>query len=270
MIGARVSQPRPRRRWIWIIVAIITTLVLVLPVGLRFWLKADMQRQSDPAVRYRRPITTLQVNAPGDSVFVRPGAAGRVMVASSLTWVLGRPVVSKTWRGKTLQVSVRCTRPDLFEDCAASLGLTVPAGVSVWAHVGSGTVNVSGLDGPLHLATTSGTITLGRVSGPVWVSASSGTIEGRRGLGALRLTASVGSGAVRLTFRAAPALLSLAVGTGSAAVTVPPGHYRVRRQNGPGVLTIAPGLSDPYATRLIRVSVGTGTLSVNDLGSAAR
>jgi hypothetical protein len=262
MIGTPVGRPRPRRRWIWIIVAIVTTLAVVLPAGLRFWLKADMQHRSDPAVSYRRPITALLVNAPGGNVIVRPGRVRRVRVASSLTWVLGRPVVSQTWRGKALRISVRCTRPDLFEDCAASLDLTVPAGVVVRADVGSGNVSVSGLAGSLHLAATSGSITLGQVTGSVWATATTGSISGRR-LSSARLHASVSSGAMALTFSTAPSLLSLAVGSGSADVTVPPGtSYRIVRARGPGLLEFQPSLDDPDAARLLTANAGSGTISV--------
>jgi hypothetical protein len=251
---------RPRRRWIWVMVALAVTAVLVAPVSLRLWLKASRQFQAGPVAVYRGPISRLQIDAPDAQVMISPG--GQLQVQSSATWVFGKPSVRRTVRGRTLQVSAACPQPSYFEDCQVSLTIRVPAGLAISVRAGSGVIDVRRLAGSLDLAVTSGAISMSGVSGTVQASATSGLIRGSA-LRSVRLGAAVTSGQLRLSFQAAPRLLTLAVGSGSGQALVPPGsRYAVTASTGPPALQLGPGLSDARARSDLTARVGAGVLTV--------
>jgi hypothetical protein len=74
--------------------------------------------------------------------------------------------------------------------------------------------------------------------------------------------ADVGSGSLALGLDSAPRSMSLAVGSGSGHVTVPPGtRYRIDADQGKAV-HVSPGLSSPGAARMIAAKAGPGALSI--------
>lgn len=192
--SAAVYPARPRRRWIWACVAVFTALIVVVPVAFRMGLKSEIRHQIVPLTLIQRHITQLVVDAPGQSVTVIRGGAGQVRVMSTVSWLLGSPMVHHAWHGETLRINASCPSVNLFGDCQVGLMIQVPANVAVRVAVGSGNVAVAGLTGPVHLSATSGGIQLTDVSGPVWATATSGSIEATGGLTASQLTAAVGSG----------------------------------------------------------------------------
>jgi hypothetical protein len=257
-----VPGPRPRRRWIWVAVAVATTAVIVLPVR-QFLLRPGIdQHQVSPVTVYRQRITALQVTAPGGAVTISAGGPGQVTLSSTLRWVLRRPAIRSAWHGQVLRVTATC--PQLDPGCQTSLVLHVPAGVEVRADVGAGSIAAAGLTGPLHLAATSGTVTLAYVSGPVWASATSGAVSGYTGLNSRQVDAAVTSGSLELALSRAPQRLTISVGSGAGAVTVPPGtHYRMAARSGLGLLRVAAGLGNSHSAGVITAEVGMGTLGIS-------
>jgi hypothetical protein len=260
-MSATAPMPRPRRRWIWVTVAIITAIVVVLPVGARLWLKGEIQHQAEPLTIYSQPITELVVHAPGVDVSISRGGGSQVIVARTISWLFTRPSVRQVRRGHILMISASC-QPNVFEDCQVSLGVQVPARMTVQAAVGSGTIAVSGLTGQLTLKATSGAITMTDIGGPVRASVTSGSLIAYN-LSSPQLDASADSGSLSMSFVNPPQLLELTVGAGSATATMPPGsRYRVSGHRGPGLLNIARGLSDVRSAQVIRASVGAGLLAI--------
>jgi hypothetical protein len=260
-VPARAGE-RPRRRWIWITVALVTTLVIAAPVGLRLWLKAAHHDLALAARVYRQHLTQLTVVAPAGGVTIVPSSRAAVTVTGDLSWVFGQPSVTQAVRGSTLQVTGSCPKPDAFEDCQVGLTIRVPADLAVDISAGSGSIAVRGLAGPLHLAVTSGGITMTQVSGPVWASAGSGSINGARLLSPA-LDAVVGSGSLQFGLAATPKTLSLAIGSGSAHITVPPrARMRTVTNSGGGLLRIAPGFADSGAAGTLTANIGSGVLTV--------
>ncbi len=267
--AAAVVAARPRRRWIWALVAILTAVVLVVPVAFRMGLKGEIRHEIVPLTLFQRPVSELQVDAPGQSVTVIRGRAGQVTVMSAVTWLLGKPTVRPAWHGGTLQISASCPAFNAFEDCQVGLVIRVPANVAVRVDVGSGSVAVAGRTGPVHLIASSGSIHLTDVSGPVWVRATSGSIVATSGLTSPEVTAAVGSGQLTLSFGEPPAALALDVGSGAANVTVPPGaRYRVAGQRGTGSLRLGAGLNVSNAARVMTAVVGSGQLTIGYLRPA--
>ena len=268
------SRPvRPRHRWIWVIVALVTAAFLIVPVALRFGLKALLHHEYGPVRVYHRPVTSVQVSAPGGTVAITAGRPGQVSVDSTLAWVFSKPAVRESWHGTTLAVSVRCAAPlqgrgrkqgtrVRVAGCSASLSLSVPADAEVRAAVGTGSATVTGLAGAVRVTATSGSLVLAYLSGPLQAVATSGSITGMTGLNVPAVIADVGSGSLALGLDSAPGSVSLAVGSGSGHVTVPPGtHYRFDADSGKAV-HVSPGLSSPRAARLIAAKAGPGALSI--------
>jgi hypothetical protein len=246
-------------------VALATTAIVVPPVAVRFWLKAEKQQQADPLAVYRGQFTAVQIQAPGGSITVSPGPAGQVSVASTLQWVFSKPAIRVVRSGRTLKISAHCPQPNAFEDCQASLAIRVPASLDVHADVGSGSADLIGLAGQLHVRATSGTITMTDISGQVWARATAGTIDAPAGLTSPSVDAAVTSGSVTLDFDSPPTRLVIGVGAGAAHATVPAGtHYHVSLvQAGGSYAHIASGLKVARAGRVITGTVGAaGTLSV--------
>ena len=264
--AAAASPARPRRRWIWASVAIVTAVVLVVPVAFRIGLKGEIRHEVVPVTVFQRSVDEVEVDAPGQSVTIVRGRPGQVRVVSSMSWLLGRPTFRHAWYGRTLQVTAGCATFNVFEDCQASLLIRVPANVTVRVAVGSGSAAVAGLTGPVHLTATSGSIRLTDVSGPVWAMATTGSIVATNGLTSRQVDAGVGSGSLALDFAAAPAAVALDVGSGSGRVTVPPGaRYRISGERASGVLQIGSGLIDSRAARVITATVGSGHLAIDYL-----
>jgi hypothetical protein len=78
-----------------------------------------------------------------------------------------------------------------------------------------------------------------------------------------QLDAVIGSGSLQLGLAAAPRTLNLAIGTGSANVTVPPGtRMRTVTNSGAGLMRIAHGISDSGAAGTMTATIGNGVLTV--------
>jgi hypothetical protein len=264
--SADVMAPRPRRRWIWVLVALLTATVVAVPATLRVGLKADLQHQAGPILRYQHAISDLQVQAnSGGMIAIDAGPPGQVTVTSTSAWLVRKPAVTQSWQGGVLRVSATCPKFDPFEDCQASVTITVPAATAVQGQAGAGSLTVAGLSGPLHLAATSGLLLARNVSGPVWATVESGSIVARTGLRSLSVHASVTSGLIDLIFTTRPRTAAVVVGSGSARITVPSGsRYRVVAAGSPGALLyLAPGLSDPTSRLLLSAVVGTGEARIS-------
>lgn len=261
--AAAASPARPRRRWIWAAVAVLTAVVLVIPVAFRIALKGEIRHQIVPLTVFQRQVSEVVVHAPGQSVTILRGRADQVTLLSSMSWLLDRPTVSHAWHGGILDVTASCPQFNVFEDCQASLVIRVPVNVAVRVAVGSGSAAVAGLTGPVHLTASSGSIQLTDISGPIWATATSGSIDATSGLTASHVTAAVGSGLLMLGFAKSPQALALDVGSGSARVTVPAGaRYRVFGERGSGSLQVGTGLADNSAASVIAATVGSGQLSI--------
>jgi hypothetical protein len=262
-VSATDARPaRPRRRWIWAIVALVTVPALISPLAVLEGLKPNPHHEYGLVTVYRRPVTAVQVSAPGDAIAITAGQPGQVTVASTLAWQFTKPAVRERWQGTTLAVTVYCPAPGPFENCSASLTVHVPAAVEVWAAVGTGSATVAGLAGPVRVTATSGSLVLAYLSGPLRATATSGSITGMTGLNLPAVTADVGSGSLALGLDSAPKSMSLAVGSGSGHVTVPPGT-RYRFDSGPGAAVhVSPGMSSPGAASLIAARAGSGGLSI--------
>lgn len=260
---------RPKAaRGAWTAVAGCSALAVAAVAGVPFY---DWVVEQSATVSWSAAhrITAVDAAVGGGSLNVVPGASGRVSLTESLTWHSAKPVVTETWVGDVLKIAVSCTPGSGFasvDDCGANLDLTVPAETAVTASSRSGAFAVERMAGPINLRADSGSISLDSVSGPVDAATASGSIFGGDLTGS-SFSAKAGSGSVTLGFVEPPRTVNVATGSGSIAMTVPPGsHYLVTAVSGSGTSETDPGLQAPGATATITAHADSGSISVQYQG----
>lgn len=137
--------------------------------------------------------------------------------------------------------------------------LEVSGMASVDVEVGSGSVNVRGVDGPVAARTGSGPVELTDVGGPVDVETGSGSIDGRD-LRAGEVRAHANAGAVRLEL-VDPRSVRVETGSGRIDLTVPDDRYRVDAESAAGRTAIGVE-TDDEARRVLELSTGSGRIEV--------
>ncbi|MEV5708606.1 DUF4097 family beta strand repeat-containing protein [Actinoallomurus sp. NPDC052274] len=261
---AEAPPRRPRRRALWIFVAAVTAFVVIVPNGVQIWGRLIRQTQQSRLMADTHRITALEVDiGPGD-LSVTAGGTGGVTVDQTLKWATRKPHVQATWEGTTLRLKGACVSWGQFSGLSCSVGLQirVPAGVALRATSTSGAVAATGLTGPVRLSTTSGVVSMRNLTGPVWARASSGVIEGI-GLRSGRVDAALSSGALDLTFAAAPQEVTARARSGALSVFVPPGQrYHVTTKSSFGDPSIDRGLADDTATRRIDAQTSSGSIEI--------
>jgi len=262
-VTSPVTGPqRPRRRGIWIAVAVLSSLVIIVPLlaATAAW---AFRHEQDTPVSYRRPITALRVQAPGAEVTVSAGRAGVVRITRYLTWRLGPPPRVRTaWAGRTLTVTAAgCSRTFLIS-CNVQLAIEVPPGVALRARTGGGVLTATALSGPLHVQAPSGVINLNWVSGPVWARAGNGVISSY-GLTSPQVDTAVGGGSLNLQFAQPPRWVKAAATSGVVSVSVPRGtRYRITGGAADGVWNVQPALVSATSPRLITAGTVSGSVNV--------
>lgn len=143
--------------------------------------------------------------------------------------------------------------------------LEVSGMASVDVEVGSGSVNLRGVDGPVTARTGSGPVDLTDVGGPVDVETGSGSIDGRD-LRAGKIKAHANAGAVRLEL-VDPRSVRVETGSGRIDLTVPDDRYRVDAESSAGDTEIGVETADE-ARRVLELSTGSGRVEVGTGGGS--
>ncbi|WP_327297694.1 MULTISPECIES: DUF4097 family beta strand repeat-containing protein [unclassified Streptomyces] len=261
------TDPRPRRRrGTWIVVALLSALLLVAPVGAEAW--AQFARQSSSSTSSdlvdQHPVKAVDVDSGSSEVSISAGTGREVRVHQELSWSLRRPTVDRSWDGDTLRLRTRCdgTLAMTSLGCSVRLDLSVPAGVAVRVVSGSGQVRVSGLTGSMDLRSGSGELQLYGVAGQIRVRTGSGAVDGIA-LTSKAVDAQTGSGRAKFEFAAPPEKLTGSVGAGEFEATLPLGsRYQVRGGTHSGTWSVEKGVADPAAERRIDVSSRSGTVHI--------
>jgi hypothetical protein len=235
----------------------VTTVLLLLPAALYGW-SWLVHRTRTTDTELRHPVSSVRLDVPSGSVVVRPGPDGQVRLHATRSWSLREPRIEQQWDGSAL--TLRLTDPGPALDGLApsvALELQVPATVSVDASVPSGSVDLAGLQGDLHVQTTDGSVTVADARGRLRLRSTSGEIKAT-GLRSPAVDAQADSGTVGLEFSAPPERVAASVGSGELRITVPPNsRYRVS-----GSARVAEGLDDAQASRTIDVQTGAGSASL--------
>ncbi|MCI2419594.1 DUF4097 domain-containing protein [Saccharopolyspora sp. K220] len=126
-------------------------------------------------------------------------------------------------------------------------------------RTGSGSVRVSQVDGPVDAHTGSGEITLAGLGGNVQAETGSGDIDGRDLRGA-EIVATTQSGNAELHL-VGPQSAEVSTGSGDVELTVPDERYRVDTDTGSGDVDIQVP-QDPAAAKRLELSTGSGNIVV--------
>ncbi|GAA0623446.1 DUF4097 family beta strand repeat-containing protein [Streptomyces crystallinus] len=258
---------RPRHRGRWTLVAVLSALFVVAPLGIEAYAQYFRQTWSHTAVESsdRHPVRAVEVDSGSAELTVAPGADGEVRIQERLSWSLRKPKVRKEWDGDTLKLRPECDGRFALTSlgCSVQLDLTVPAGVGLKVRSGSGTVRVSGLTGPITVDGGSGSVKLYGVRGPLDASVGSGSFSATA-IGSAEAEVHSGSGHAEVEFVTPPRKVTASTGSGGVDLFVPAGsRYRIEGKRGSGTRDIDESLRDPASYRLIDVSVGSGTATVD-------
>jgi len=190
------------------------------------------------------------------------------------TWL--RPNASERLERGTLHIDAGCRR--FLAPCSVDYRLDVPRGVAVdirsgsgsveltsvdggaEVKVGSGGVHVSGARGAVSVATGSGAISLTGVEGSLHAKTGSGSVDGTAML-SRQLEVSTGSGHIDLALLTDADSLTARTGSGAIALSVPGGPYRVTTRTGSGRSTVGVP-TDTNALHVIEASTGSGSIDI--------
>jgi hypothetical protein len=171
-----------------------------------------------------------------------------------------------TWResvdGDTLTISGGC--PILTGVwCDVSYTIDVPAGVTIDAENGAGSIDASGLSGDLRLRSGAGSVTIDDVSGKLDLMSGAGSVQATR-VRSSTVVAESGAGSVDLIFIAAPDLVRAQAGAGSVDIEVPrdgaPYDVSSMGKSHREDVEIA---TDPASKRTIDAEAGAGSVYVH-------
>jgi hypothetical protein len=253
-----------------VLAAAIVVLCGAAYLSLGGWKVLGYRFQDDSSLEVA--VSEIRVVGRGSgSVTIRPGVASRVKIHRDVRYLVHRPGITFRIEGTVLILN---TAPDRF--VAVSYFVDAPKGVRVSGALGAGSVRlrrvsavdfecgsgsiaISGATGTLTLETGSGAIRLEGDSGEIVVKTASGSIKGR-GLTSPSIRAMSSSGGISLDL-AQPANVRAQASSGSIAVAVPVGRFRVDARVDTGDLDI--GIpSDPAAAYHLDLLADSGSISV--------
>jgi len=291
-------------RWVWRISGLVTAALIAVP-GIHLLTSAGVSSQPGQpqsasgavtrTMTVSQPVTSLTVQSYGAPVQVTGGPVSHVRVTETIGTDPGggSPPVAATVSGDSLIVgspecgswedcvSFEVTVPrDMTVNVASQSGQVAVSGVAgVNLDSGGGSMNVSGIDGPVTVTAEGGSVQLADVAGPVQVDTGGGSLLAS-GITAATATvtsdggpmqligrigtlhAYTGGGSAAITLSAPPLSVTLDSDGGPATLAVPGGPYAVTADSdgGPETLNIA---TNPAATRSITMSSGGGSLRIS-------
>ena len=218
----------------------------------------------------------LEVDS-GDVTVVASDRDG-VRIERTETWSIERPSVSEQVVDRELRVRAECNA--LLSWCDVSYVLEVPAGTTVLARTGSGSIEASGTgdvqadtgSGDVELTSVTGDADLRSGSGAVTLDAvRGGSIVAQTGSGDItvtraevsRVSGRTGSGDVEVGLRTAPDEVLARTGSGDVDVELPRGDeaYAATVRTGSGDQDVDVR-TDPSSARVVDVETGSGDASV--------
>jgi hypothetical protein len=168
---------------------------------------------------------------------------------------------------------------DKARTCATDLDLVGP-GLPLTVDLGTGDVVVDGGWAPLDVKVGTGDVDVRIGGGALKLDTGTGALTGahvvattadlRVGSGGLDLSfdaadevaADVGTGDVTLRFAEAPSDVAVFAGTGDVVLSLPAGAYALDLTTGTGDVSVAGVTDDASAPVRVKVSVGTGDVTV--------
>ena len=212
---------------------------------------------------YHHSVTRLDVTMDGGELTLGTGPAGQVGIHRVLTWTSAKPRITERWAGDTLTVTTSCPRQS---DCDVNYTADIPAGTSVSASTGGGTITADGLAGAQSLRSNGGDIQIAGARGPMTVWTKGGAVTGT-GLTSDQAQVISGGGPVTLGFTIAPGQITATTKGGNISIAVPrvaagTSGYQVQASTDGGARRVQVA-QDSSGQHLIKLHSGGGDLAVS-------
>jgi DUF4097 and DUF4098 domain-containing protein YvlB len=251
-------------RTAWRILGAAVTVLLLVAAGIVAWTWLGPRRGED--VRFEQSgVTKVSIKTGDGDVTVRSGSGDTVTVDGDMSWsTLSRPNANAAMRGDTYEVVGQCPSVGLGSECTVGFVVHVPAGIAVEVTTEGGTVQASGLTGPVRLTSAAGDVNADHLSGDVVLRSEAGSINGSD-LRGENVEADLDAGDLNLTFDTVPATVTAVADAGDITLALAPGPYRVQAQadNGEPQVSVT---NDPSAPSSITARAGAGSVTVRYAG----
>ncbi|MCB9760895.1 MAG: hypothetical protein H6739_13740 [Alphaproteobacteria bacterium] len=204
-------------------------------------------------------IVAVHLDLGSGGAVVLGGDMDTITVHRELEWTDDPPEVSVEVIDGVLEIRGRCDETDLW--CGMDHTIGMPSCIPLIADLGSGGLEVDGLCGGIDADLGSGGLVLDQVAGDLVVSVGSGGVDGTN-LAATTFVGDTGSGGMNLEWNTTPQDIDISAGSGGIDLVVPVDDYDLDLDAGSGGIDVT-GLTDnDDAPNHIRVSVGSGGVSV--------
>ncbi|MEU4626722.1 DUF4097 family beta strand repeat-containing protein [Actinoplanes sp. NPDC023801] len=251
-------------RTAWRTLGTAATVLVLVVVGVLGWTWFGPRRTGDAHFE-QSGATKVTVRTGDGDVTVRSGPGDKVTVDSDLSWsTMGEPDANAAMRGDTFEVVGRCPTVVMGSECTVDFVVHVPDGVAVEVITEGGTVQASGLTGPVRLTSAAGDVKADDLSGDVVLRSEAGSITGS-GLRAANVEAGLDAGDLDLTFAAVPTAVTAVADAGDITLALAPGPYRVQVETGNGEPQISV-TDDRSAPSSVTARTGAGSVTVRYAG----
>lgn len=251
-------------RTAWRALGAAATVIVLVVVGVLAWTWLG-PRRGDDAHFEQSGATKVTVKTGDGDVTVQSGSGDKVTVDSAMSFsTLSKPSANAAMRGDTFEVVGQCPAVSMGSECKVDFVVRVPDGVAVEVTTEGGTVQASGLTGPVRLTTAAGDVNADNLSGDVFLRSEAGSINGSA-LRGKNVEASVDAGDLSLTFAAVPAAVTAVADAGDITLALAPGPYRVQVQadNGEPQISVT---NDQSAPSSVTARAGAGSVTVRYAG----
>ena len=248
-----------RKAWS-VVGAIAATVTLVLGT---FQVVSLLARSTDETTTTFHAVRRLEIDNDAGGIRLRPSSDGTVRIEREVVRGLTKPSYSERVEGDRLIVDAECRGPGMW--CRVQLDVSVPAGVTVDASAGGGSVRADGLDAGLRLRSSGGGITVVG-SGPALDLSSSGGSVNVEAAKASEVKVRSSGGSVRVRSAVVPDSVDARSSGGSVTVELPDGPtaYRVDATSSGGS-TRTQVRTDPTSARRITANSSGGSVTVRYL-----
>ena len=249
-----------RKAWL-VLGAVAAALTVVFGT---FQVVSLLARTTDQTTTTFDAVRHLEIDNDAGGIRLRPSADGTLRIEREVVRGLTKPSYSERMAGDRLIVDAECRGP-IGVWCRVSLDVSVPAGVSVDASGGGGSVRADGLDGSVRLRSSGGGITVVGGGPDLDLSSSGGSVNVEAARAATVKVRSSG-GSVRVRSAVVPDTIDARSSGGSVTVELPDGPtaYRVDASSSGGS-TRTQVRTDPASVRRITANSSGGSVTVRYL-----
>ncbi|MFD7555930.1 hypothetical protein ACFV9E_15505 [Streptomyces sp. NPDC059835] len=256
------GRPRRRHRRTWIAVALLGTLLVLLPTAWQTWSLGAVRSEVLAGGGDGRPVSALEILGGDADITVTPRGDRQVGYRAEVAWSVGRPSVETSRLGDALRLTPHCPGADSWRvvaaGCSVKLAVTVPAGIPVKVTARSGRVSLTGLGGTVDAEVYSGRLEINGLRGALRARVDSGRLTAAD-LTSPQIDVRVGSGRAAVTAIAPPEQVVGKVGSGRLAVVVPVATtFRTTCEAGSGRCEVPDGLRDGTSPRTLDMEAGSG------------